>query len=133
MVSARLLYFPIRTTTVNKEEVLSIDDMLAADDVKYAEVSAWGGKVRLGSLDAGSMLDFVEANEGSAKRTAGIRLLVKSLVDKDGKRIGEDRHVDLFKKKDAGTINRMLEEIMRLNGLDDKKAATAKNDSSEAV
>jgi hypothetical protein len=98
-------------------KVLSIDEILAADDVSYMTVQAWGGSVRLGSLDAGTMLDFIEANDGPAKRTAGIRLVIKSLVDAQGNRIGKMDMMEAFKKKNSRIFNQLVEAILILNGL----------------
>jgi hypothetical protein len=116
------------------EKPLSIEDILAVDDIQYTEVEAWGGKVRLGSLTAGDVLEFVESNEGPAKRTAGIRLLIKSLVDADGNRIGRPEMLDRFRKKNAQIINMLVEKILILNGLSTKGTTeAAKNDSGEAL
>jgi len=108
--------------------VLSVDEMLAAEDVSYAEIEAWGGIVRVGSLTADEMIDFIEANEGVEKRNAGLRLIVRSLVDADGKRIGTEAHVKAFGKKDAGLTSKVVNRILELNGLDKKKAEEAKKD-----
>lgn len=45
------------------------------------------------------------------------RLLVKSLCDKDGKRIFEDAETDLIKEIDALTIDRLAGEVLRINGM----------------
>lgn len=115
---------------------LSIDEVLSADDVKYLEyvVPEWSTKpIRLGSLSAGDLIEFVEANEGPAKKTAGLRLIIKSLVDGNGHRIGKDSHLDAFKNKDARVCNRLAEVILELNGLGEKAQAAAKNASGEAA
>jgi hypothetical protein len=118
---------------VSDKKILSVDEMLAADDVNYAEITAWGGTVRVGSLSAGDMLDFVDSNEGPAKRTAGLRLIVKSLVDANGNRIGTDKHLEGFKKKSATVTNRIVAEILKLNGLDEAARDALKNASGEAA
>jgi hypothetical protein len=117
---------------IAERKILSIADIESAQDIDFVEVEAWGAFVRLGSLTAGDMLDFVEANEGPAKRTAGLRLIVKSLVDDSGNRIGKLEHLEVFKKKDARTINKLIAEVLKLNGLTDKEGEKAKNDSSGA-
>jgi hypothetical protein len=110
-------------------KVLSFDDILSANDTRYDEVEVWGGVVRIGSLTAGDMIEFVESNEGPAKRTAGLRLIIKSLVDADGKRIGQDSHLDGLRKKDNESTSKVIKAILKLNGLDTKKAQDeAKND-----
>lgn len=104
-----------------QQRILSVEEMLAAPDVQYDTIPAWGGVVRIGSLTAGEMIEFAEANEGPAKRTAGIRLIVRSLVDKDGNRIGTDKHIEAFKAKNAVETNKVVEAILKLNGLNLKK------------
>lgn len=100
-----------------KRALLSIEDILKAEDTAYATVPAWGSYVRLGSLDAGTMLDFIERNDGPGKKTAGIRILIQSLVDENGNRIGKPEMIEAFKKKNAKVINELVDHIMVLNGL----------------
>jgi hypothetical protein len=116
-----------------EDDFLSVDEMLSSADVEYASVPAWNksdgtpGNVRIGSLTAGDMIDFVQANEGPAKATAGIRLIIKSLVDKNGVRVGDIKQMDAFKKKNSKITNSVVEAILKLNGLDKKVQETAKN------
>ena len=118
-----------------EQKFLSIDEILSVDDTTYkvVEVPAWTGSVRLGSLNAEAVLAFVDAPE-KEKNVAGIRLLVESLVDASGKRIGNKGMIEKFKTRDMQTINMLVKEILTLNGMDDKKAAEAvKNDSGETA
>ena len=110
-------------------KVLSVEEMMAAEDIQYAEIEAFGGIVRIGSIDAGDMIEFIETNEGPAKRTAGLRLIIKSLVDDEGKRIGKDEHLQLWMRRSQKTCNRIAETILELNGIskDDAKKAVAGN------
>jgi hypothetical protein len=114
-----------------EDKVLSIEEMLAADDVQFAVVKAWNGNVRIGSLSASDMIEFVESNEGPAKRTAGLRLIIKSLVDAKGDRIGDMKHLEAFGKKNAQVTNRIVAEILKLNGLDEAAKKALGNASSE--
>lgn len=117
-----------------EQKYLSIQDIDSTDTTVYKDVPAWGGMVRLASLSADEMIDYVEGNEGPGQRVAGIRLLVKSLVDDTGKRIGKEEHVEIFKKKDTLTMSRLVGEAMELNGIQRPKAVVdaIKNASSEA-
>jgi hypothetical protein len=103
----------------DEERLLNIEEIASADDTQYAviDVPEWKGKIRIGTLPAGTLLDWVEANTGPAKRTAGIRLVVESLVDANGKRIGEPKHIEIFKRKDSRVMNRIANEVLKLNGL----------------
>jgi hypothetical protein len=121
--------------TVNKP-LLSIDEMFAKDDTQYevVDVPEWGGSIRIGSLRAGDMLDWVDATEGKAKRTAGLRLIIKSLVDTSGKRIGAPDMLERLKQRDHAVVSRIVEQILKLNKMNVVKKAQedAKNDSGEA-
>src|SRR4051812_3017211 len=118
----------------DEKTYLSVEDIDKMIDTRFDEIDAWGGTLRVASLDADSMIDFIEANEGPAKRTAAIRLLIKSLVDKDGNRIGTDKHIAVFKKKDSATIAKVVKRIMLLNGIGQEAEALAaiKNESGVA-
>ena len=110
------------------KKVLSMEEMLAAPDVEYREVEAWGGLVRLGSLSAGEMIEFVEQNaaDEKQKRIAGIRMILRSMVNEQGERIGKEEHVESLLKKDALTTNRLVEVVMDMNGLNRAKVDEAK-------
>jgi hypothetical protein len=111
------------------KKILSMDEMLAAPDVQFREIEAWGGTVRLGSLTAEEMIEFVEQNANEkARRVAGVRMIIRSLVDEAGARIGKEEHIPLFLKKDAATTNRIVEVVMEMNGLSKPKADAVKND-----
>lgn len=111
--------------------------MLSADDVEYATVPAWKvkdpksgemiqGYVRIGSLNAEDVIAWRETNEGPAKKTMGLRLFVNSLVDADGKRIGTAQHYEAFKKKSNAIQERVLAEVIKLNGMELKKDGSSK-------
>lgn len=119
--------FQVQTLGVKK--VLSIEDMLASPNTEFREVEAWGGTVRLGTLTAEEMIEFVEANaDDKQRRVAGIRMIVRSLVNAEGERIGNDAHVPSFLKKDAATTNRLVEAVMEMNGMKEPKVKEVKND-----
>jgi hypothetical protein len=120
----------------------SFNDILEAPDTEYKTVVAWGKKhVRLGSLTAGQMIEFLESNDDPAKkRTNGLLLITQSLVDKVGKRLCRQddaeivkQNIEALKKKDANVNAHVVEEILKLNGLNRKDAKEiAKNVSGEA-
>jgi hypothetical protein len=123
---------------VENPKILTIEEMLGAEDVEYATIPTWKvkdpktgemvqGYVRIGSLSAEDIIDWRETNDGPAKRTMGIRLLVNSLVDASGNRIGNAKHYELFKKKSNAVMERILAEVVRLNGMTVKSETTVKN------
>lgn len=122
-----------------EQRILSIDEMLAADDIEFALIPTWKvkdpntgemvqGYSRIGSLNAEDVIAWRESNDGPAKRSMGIRLFVNSLVDEDGKRIGDPRYFEAFKKKSNAIQERVLAEIVKLNGLSVKAEKETKND-----
>lgn len=103
------------------KKVLGMDDILDAQDVKYDEVDVpeWGGVVRIGSLSAEDAMEFAETNEGPAQKTAGLRLVLRSLVDAEGNRIGDnDKVLQAFKKRNPAVIARIVKRVMKLNEMD---------------
>lgn len=113
-----------------EEEVkfLSMDEMIAAEDIEYAVVDGWGGKIRLASLTADDLIEWTETNEGPAKKTAGLRLVIKSIVDAKGVRIGKPEHLEALRKKGHATCERLLKEVLQLNGMSVKQAGETKKD-----
>ena len=125
-----------------KEEtakVLSMEDIATADDVEYAKIPGFksGQVFAIGSLTAGDLIEWSEANEGEAKRTAGLRLICKSLVDgipgedqgATGKRIATDsKNIQVFRTKSHKVTERIVKEILNLNGMNLKVEEAAKKD-----
>ena len=112
-----------------EDKILSMADVLAADDVEFAMIPGFkaGEVFRIQSLTAGDLIVWSEANEGEAKRTAGLRLIVKSLVDGNGKRIADDTHIAVFRKKSHKVTERIVREILKLNGMTVAQDAKEKN------
>lgn len=120
-----------------EKRILSVEEMLGAEDIEYREIPTWKvkdtktgqmvqGFTRIVSLTAEEVAKWREANEAD-KKNIGIRLLVKSLVDKDGNRIGGEHHYEAFKKKSNAVQERLVAEVIKLNGLS-VKPETTKND-----
>lgn len=121
------------------QRILTVEEMLAAEDVEYAVIPTWKvkdsktgelvqGYTRIGSLNADDVIMWRESNEGPAKKSMGVRLFVNSLVDVDGKRIGNQMYYELFKKKSNAIQERVLAEIVKLNGMTVKAEKEIKND-----
>jgi len=106
----------------------TMDEMLAAPDVEYAVIEGWNGQIRIGSLTAGDMIEWSEANEGEAKRTAGLRLIVKSIVNSQGTRIGTEKHIATLRTKSHKVTEKIVREILKLNGMNVKVGEEPKKD-----
>ena len=122
------------------DEFLSVSDIEKQEDVQFAivDVPEWKdaagkpGKIRLGSLTGEDMIEWTESNEGPAKRSAGLRLIIKSLVDSKGERTGSDRMLSVLQKRNTAVLNRLVREILKLNGMTKEQQEASKNGSSEA-
>ncbi len=98
-------------------EYLSLNDILGVDDTRYVTVDVWGGKMRLGSLSAAELVEHTERNQtSSGRKMAGVRLILKSMVDADGHRIGRMDQADALNKKSIVEISKVVAAIWKLNG-----------------
>jgi len=119
-----------------KEEVYeSVDEMVSdgASEVKYNTIPGFkdGKMINIGSVSAGDMIEWTESNEGEAKRTAGLRLITKSLVgskEKGYPRISSDKDIPKLKTMRHDVTERIVKEILKLNGMNVKADNAAKND-----
>lgn len=111
------------------DDVLSMAEISAAQDCEYALVPAWGGKkVRIASVTADDIIKWSEANEGEAKRSMGLRLITRSLVDKNGNRISGDQDLPMLRSKSHKITEQIVKAILKLNGMNVKAEDAAKND-----
>jgi len=126
---------------VSETKVFSFDELKSANGKHYDQVEAYGGQVAIGSLGSGDMLEWLETNDDpAAKKEAGLRLLVKSVVDPETKsHLPKDAAAEwlaIFREKDARENGKVIKAILKLNGLD-KAAKTLlddpKGDSSVAT
>lgn len=123
-------------------ETATFDDLLGgATDTKYDFVSAYGKRVRIGSLSSADMIEWLESNDDKVKsKFSGIRMIVKSFVDEKGARLPgvedpakfED-YVRHFAGKDAISNGKVVKAVLELNGIRSPKAVAEalKNDSGE--
>lgn len=99
--------------------------------VQYKKVDGFkpGQKFVIKSLMSGDVIEWQEANEGEAKRTAGLRLIVKALVDGDpadgvakGVNIMDDTHIAVLRKVRHEVTERLVEQIADMNGMKPRQA-----------
>jgi len=118
------------------DKVYASMDELEADGASSAEFRSIDGfkpgtKIRIGSVTAGDIIEWSEANEGEAKRTAGLRLITKSLVGPEPGNIryaDEAKNIARFRAMRHNVTERIVKEILDLNGMAVKKEAEAKKD-----
>lgn len=113
----------------------SMDEIEAsgANAVEYATIDGFkpGEKIRIGSVTAGDIIEWSEANEGEAKKTAGLRLLTKSLVgpEPENKRYADDpKNIGKFRAMRHKETDRIVKEILKLNGMNVKAEQEVKKD-----
>ncbi len=108
-----------------------MDDIeVGGQAVEYALIDGYkpGEKVRIGSVTAGDIIEWSEANEGDAKRTAGLRLITKSLVGPNRRTAG----MPMTRRTSRSSVmrhqtERIVKEILKLNGMNVKADDAAKN------
>ena len=113
----------------------SMDDIEAGAlgvDIEYAVIDGFkpGDKFRIGSLTAGDLIEWNEANEGEAKRTAGLRLITKSLVGPPptNTRYAEaGTNIARFRKMSHKVTERIVKDILKLNGINVKDDTVKKD------
>lgn len=108
--------------------VATFAELEQANDTEYVEVEAFGKTLRLGSLNSADMMEWIEGNE-TEKKNAGVTLIVKSLVDKDGKRVPKEKFDELvaaFRNKSAKSNTKVITAALKLNGFE---RDLSKNDS----
>lgn len=126
-------------------KVLTFGDLETATGRHFDLVPAYGGLVPIASLSSADLIEWLESNDDPVKkREAGLRILVKSVVDKPFKE-GDpvepahlpveqrDEFLEKFRAKDARENGRVIKRILMLNGLDAVKRSAEKNESSETT
>jgi len=106
--------------------MLTRDQILQANDIQTEEVSVpeWGGTVLVRALD-GEERDALEASmiQGKGKnaqvnlKNLRAKLVARSIVDENGKRLFEDSDIPALAKKSAAALNRVYEVAQRLSGI----------------
>lgn len=125
-------------------KVFSFDDLRkpACTGKTFEDVPAYGGSVKIATLSSKFMIEWLEENDDPIrKKQAGLRLLVKSLVDPVTlEPLPEeqlDEMIEVFRLKDSRENSKVVAAALKLNGLSVRKRTTEvddeKNGSSEAV
>lgn len=117
---------------------LSFDQYTETPDTRFDEIETPRGIVKIGSVSSADILAWFDENDDPVKKHfAGLRLVVKSVVNPDGSRVPEDQReaaVVALAKHDSLENGRLAHACLVLNGLRVKtKGALVKNDQSEAL
>lgn len=117
-------------------KILGKDAILAADDLTFevVDVKPWGGAVRVKGLTGVERDDWeksridqkakVKAGEARPQKLDNFRasLVVRAVVDEDGKLLFSDKDIVALGKKSALAITKLFEVALRLAGLTDEDA-----------
>jgi hypothetical protein len=114
------------------EVINSWDELFTEDDgVEYTNVELGNRVARLASLSGTEMLQWLQDNDDEEKaKTSGIVLVVKCLVDAEGKRIGKLDDMLRLREKQPKMMKKLIKAALELNELIVKPET--KNESSEA-
>lgn len=115
---------------MSEQKLMSVEELLAEiPEIEYRVVQIGAGKtMRLGSLTAEEIAEWRDSlNNTEDKYVSGLRLIVQSFVDEQGKRIGTPSHVVALRKKSNAMIERILNEVIKLNGLTERALEQRKN------
>lgn len=107
------------------EKILSLEEILSSPNIEYKTVKAFGGTIRIASLNSDEVIDWLEGQKTPEQRKdSSAKLLAASLVDADGNRIGlgpdglpAPAVVAQFRKKGHADMEKAVREIVKLNGL----------------
>lgn len=109
------------------KKYLNAEQILAADDFRYAEVDVpeWDGTVRIKSMTANQRDILSRAIKDKGESEAAELMLVMCVVDENGKRIFERNHIEALKRKSVAPISRIVTAIGNLSGGKDSDIESA--------
>lgn len=119
--------------------LLTADAILSADDraTEDVPVPEWNGTVRVMAL-SGTDRDAYESAMVDARRNGNAtvrlhnfraKLVVKCLVDAEGKRLFEDKQVTALAEKSGAVLDRLFDVARRLSGMNEKAVEEAAGNS----
>lgn len=114
--------------------LLTLDDILGADDIRteYVEVPEWHGTVRIRSLTGAERDKIIDRSQEKNGVVFYAQVIAMSLIDDDGKNIGDATTAGKLVKKNAGALFRVWRACARLSGIGEDSLENAKADLKEA-
>ncbi len=115
---------------MDKEKVLSFAEFVEAEE-KAEEVVAVKlktGTVYIGSITAEAFVEWQEqrAEGAEGRKKASALMIVRSLTDEKGTRIGDESQLSRLQKMSLHSSETLLKAIFKLNNINQPEA-TAKN------
>lgn len=111
---------------------LTRDQILNADDLKYEEVDApeWGGVIRLKVMTGIERDDFEQSVFDMKGKDTKVnlknfraKLLVKTIVDEQGKRVFEELDIERLSTKSSKVLDKLFTKAQEINGIGQKEVA----------
>jgi hypothetical protein len=121
-------------------KAMTLEDIAAGVEIDYRTIDGFkpGQVLWLKSLNAGQFIQWQEGNDGPAKKNAGLRLIVQSVVDgkpglngATGELLMNDSHLHMLKKLPAKLTERIVADIVMFNGLNVKGDKTLAEDTAK--
>ena len=105
---------------LTKEEIIKADDL----NCEEIEVEEWGGSVRVRCM-TGNERDAFEAsiyeikgnNAHIVRENFRAKLIARTLIDENGKRLFTDKEINLVGEKGAKPLDKVFKVAQKLNGL----------------
>jgi hypothetical protein len=113
-----------------KQVLLTAQQIVEAQDVQFelVEVPEWGGIVRIRSLTAENMTEFLRATEMADKGDSTVKAMMLTACDEEGNLIFKDPSaLQVLKKKSLLPFVRIQERVLVMNGLTEESRSARKN------
>lgn len=109
---------------------LTRDQILNADDLKYEEIDCpeWGGLVRIKVMTGIERDDFEQSVFDMKSKDTKVnlknfraKLLVKTIVDENGKRVFQESDIESLSGKSSKVLDRIFNKAQEVNGIGQKE------------
>lgn len=109
---------------LGKEQIINANDL----DTKEVEVPEWGGVVLLKAMSGKERDSFEASLQGKEPGSINLdnaraKLASKCIVDENGKRIFNDKEIEILGRKSAAALDRIFTEAKKMNGIGDEDIA----------
>lgn len=101
----------------------SAEDLIGIEDYKYdtVHVPEWNRTVTIRSMNAEDLVNWIDSLDGPTKKTAGVRMIIGSVVNPDTKQLlFTSEHIGGLKKKNARALGVLVNRCRAINGLNEE-------------
>lgn len=105
------------------EQILEVKDL----NEKDIEVKEWGGSIKIREFTAKQRQEFTKAfAEDIASDEALVKIVSLAAIKEDGSPLFTEEQAQQLKEKSGVILERLAEEVLKLNGLNQNAAKDAK-------